>query len=139
MANESDRPAIPVGGNVGDRNVIGDHNIVDSFNTINEAPPPELKVLKSEPITKVAEGIYTARTLVHVVSPYAASMLTVTARNKDLLGVALVPEGSGATSGGGTALRDGEASEYVQAPSGKYWAITRASTAVPTDLEFTLE
>ncbi|MBA3342892.1 MAG: hypothetical protein H0T48_13790 [Gemmatimonadaceae bacterium] len=139
LANESDRPEISIGGSVGDRTVIGHDNVVDHSTTINEAPPPGLRILGREAHKLVREGAYTSAVLVEVVSPYPAKRLSVTARNKDLMSVALIPTGTVAMMGGGSALRDGKASEYVDSASGKYWVRLVTSSPTETDLEFALD
>lgn len=132
-ASNASPGAISVGGNVGDRSVVGHKNVVDHSTTVNEAPPPELGIGQEKLSVKTEKGEFETSFLIEIVAPYPPSRLNFQIRGSHLLRAEVHSLEGGMTMRGGDSLRDETLHLWVQSPWGRYRLTVW--TSAPADLE----
>ncbi|MDP2325916.1 MAG: hypothetical protein Q8N51_18075, partial [Gammaproteobacteria bacterium] len=121
---------------LGDINfTMGDGNEVGNVgHTVNEAPEPELKLIKTEDSVD-ADGVITVNFFVEVVAPYMPPNLRLVAISKSIIGMELNPLRTGMMQCGHTGKRDDHCFTNIIGPSGRY-RVTVTSKERPIELQW---
>jgi hypothetical protein len=109
-------------------------------NTINQAPPPELREVPLprgvESVKQESDGSYTLRTMVEIVAPYPPGQLQIKASAPGIIDMDVIPQRSGMSQTGPSGVRESFAFTTLMSPFGKYIIAVHLKNPATVNLEY---